>query len=391
MPEKNQRNSGRNINGYLPARLVEGAKWYIEFYAIDPDENILKRKRCYVPKIQTRKERRRYALEMQENVNKKLREGWSPFFSRSNPKEYTLFADICKAYTGYAYRMASDNLMRRNTYNGYMSMLSKYLGWNGTRTKPVMYAYQFDSTVIGDFLEWLWIDEKLSPRTRDNYLTWFKVFGAWMVERRYLQCNPAESIKPLQGKRKCEKNRTVIPRESMVRLREHLMCVNRHYLLACYILYYCLIRPREMSYIRIADISVKNGTIAIHASEAKNGKDAAVTVPDTLMRFMIELHVLECPGDWYLFSLGFAPGKEYRLPKYFADGWKKYTGPLDFPDEYKFYSLKDTGITDMIREGNDLIAVRDQARHHSLQMTDLYTPMSSMTANPEIKTRKSYF
>ena len=57
---------------------------------------------------------------------------------------------------------------------------------------------------------------------------------------------------------------------------------------------------------------------------------------------------------------------------------------LELPAQYKFYSLKDTGITDLIRANTDLLSVRDQARHHSLQMTDLYTRL-----NPERPTRLS--
>ena len=49
---------GRDINGYLPAHLVEGAKWYIEFYSFDPDSDGLRRKRLYVPKITPKTARR---------------------------------------------------------------------------------------------------------------------------------------------------------------------------------------------------------------------------------------------------------------------------------------------------------------------------------------------
>ena len=64
---------------------------------------------------------------------------------------------------------------------------------------------------------------------------------------------------------------------------------------------------------------------------------------------------------------------------------------LRLPSEYKFYSLKDTGITDLIKARTDLLSVRDQARHHSLQMTDLYTPLETRTANESIRHHESYF
>ena len=57
----------------------------------------------------------------------------------------------------------------------------------------------------------------------------------------------------------------------------------------------------------------------------------------------------------------------------------------------EFYSLKDTGITDLIRENTDLLSVRNQARHHSLLMTDIYTPHDIEEANEAIRHRKAAF
>ena len=106
---------------------------------------------------------------------------------------------------------------------------------------------------------------------------------------------------------------------------------------------------------------------------------------------MLELEVFSNPSDWYLFSDNFKPGNKYRSGKQFTDAWTKLRKRFGWPEEYKFYSLKDTGITDMIRDHTDLLAVRDQARHHSLEMTNLYTPFETKEANESIRKRQSYF
>ena len=54
---------------------------------------------------------------------------------------------------------------------------------------------------------------------------------------------------------------------------------------------------------------------------------------------------------------------------------------LKFSDRYKFYSLKDTGITNMLRANTDVLSVRDQARHSSILITDIYTPKDIREAN----------
>lgn len=382
---------GRDINGYLPARLVEGAKWYIEFYSFDPDLDQLRRKRLYVPRITPKSARRSYAQEMVRSANERLSRGWNPFLKLSDPKEYTGFEDVCDAYCRYLFQMAKEQLHRVKTYNGYTSFLNIFRKWNKEQLKPVIFTYQLKTSVLDSFLDWLWVDNGKSVRTRDNYLTWLKIFSKWMLSKGYISEDPTAGLQMIRGHRKAEKNRTVIPKEAMLRLRSYLEEHDRHFLLACYVLYYCYVRPKEMSDLKISNISVMKGTIFIPAAISKNKKDAVVTIPDHVMRLMIELRVLEHPSDWFLFSYDCMPGPEHRLPKYFCDMWKKVAKVLKFPDEWKFYSLKDTGITDQIKAGRDLIEVRDQARHYSLEQTDIYTPMASKDGNKELKKYEGYF
>lgn len=386
-----QNPSGRDINGYLPARLVEGAKWYIEFYCFDPDLDAMRRKRLYVPFISPKTERRKYAQEMIRNVNTRLSSGWNPFLRLSDPKEYTVFKDVCEAYARYQLQLSVSDERRKKTYYGYTSMLSTFRKWNDEQPKPVVFIYQLKRSVIDEFLDWLWISEQKTARTRDNYLSFFRTFCKWMQSKGYISEDPTAGLQMVQGKRKVEKNRAVIPKEEMLRLRAYLEKNDRHFLLACYILYYCFIRPNEMAHLKIGDVNVMKGTISVDKSFSKNRRSQVVTVPDHVMHLMIDLHVLEVQTDYFLFGRNCRPGREFWMPKYFCDRWKRVAKALGFPAEYKFYSLKDTGITDMIRSGEDLLAVRDQARHSSLQMTDLYTPLTARESNASIRKLDGYF
>ena len=98
---------------------------------------------------------------------------------------------------------------------------------------------------------------------------------------------------------------------------------------------------------------------------------------------MNDLKIFKFPGQYYLFSDKFKPGEKFRDSKQFRDFWHHYVrAELKLPMEYKFYSLKDTAITNMIRQGLDTLTVRDQARHSSILMTDMYTPHDIQKANP---------
>ena len=184
------------------------------------------------------------------------------------------------------------------------------------------------------------------------------------------------------SRRNTKKNRDVIPDSLLQSIREYLVANNRHYLLACYFLHYCFIRPYEMSFMKIGDINVSECTITIHGDHAKNHNDAILTIPKHVMRLIVDLGILSCPVQYYVFSYDFQPGAERRSEKSFRDYW---TGTLRkelrFSERYKFYSLKDTGITNMLRQNKDVLSVRDQARHSSILITDTYTPKDIQQAN----------
>lgn len=106
-------------------------------------------------------------------------------------------------------------------------------------------------------------------------------------------------------------------------------------------------------------------------------------MPQKIIELMADLGYFNAPSNYYIFSKGFRPGAEWVNEKTYRDFWSRYIRPaLNFPKEYKFYSLKDTGITAMLRAGCDALSVKEQARHSSLLMTDIYTPQDIRDANP---------
>lgn len=62
---------------------------------------------------------------------------------------------------------------------------------------------------------------------------------------------------------------------------------------------------------------------------------------------------------------------------------------LDMPDTYHFYSLKDTGITEMLESGMPSKYVKDLAGHTSLAMTERY--MHTSDAVKILKANKVQF
>jgi site-specific recombinase XerD len=53
--------------------------------------------------------------------------------------------------------------------------------------------------------------------------------------------------------------------------------------------------------------------------------------------------------------------------------WAKLRKKLGLPEEMQQYSLRDSGIFEMLKSGIDPLSVKQLADHHSLEMTTIYS------------------
>lgn len=370
----------KEIIGYSYPKLYTGKEWYIGFYAFDPASGQMRRKKIKLNHIEKVTERKKFASGLIFRLSKQLENGWNPWIEAENSKAYHTFKDVCHKYSTYLQKLFNDGNLREKTLYGYTSMLKMFTGWNDSRKVPITYIYQFDKMLVSDFLDYIYLDRNNSIRTRNNYLTWLCTFDTYLTQHSYLKVKATEGIGSIK-KNSSKKDREVIPDHDMTRLGDYLKRENKHFLLASYILHYALIRPKEMSWLKLSDFNLAKQTIFISGAISKNKKSAVVTLPAKVIHLMIDLEIFNSPGDYYLFSDSFRPGKERKSEKVFRDFWdRKVRKALNFPKEYKFYSLKDTGITAMLRRC-DTLTVRDQARHSSILMTNTYTPQDIQNAN----------
>ena len=81
------------------------------------------------------------------------------------------------------------------------------------------------------------------------------------------------------------------------------------------------------------------------------------------------------PGDWYLFGSNqrIAPSAKRVALSNFRKKWDKVREVLQLPQEMQLYSLRDTGITDLLHAGVDPLTVQHHADHSSLAIQQIYT------------------
>ena len=357
----------------------------ITFYAFDPESGKLKRKRIKLNRemkgLKGKKEKKAYVQGVVDRLRDELKSGWNPWVQQSDSLVYASWDDACERYKNYLTKQLNEHNMREETVAGYMSRHKILREWVARDRKNVRYAYQFDKRLVDAFLDYVFLDRDNNITTRNNYLGWLKSFSHWLMSKSFIESDPTQGIPRMKMKSK-GKNRDVIPDSVLERIHDYLDKHNRHFLLACDILHYMFVRPHELAQLKLEDFSLSKQTLHIHWDVSKNWQDAVVTLPTHVIKLMLDLGVFKHPGSWYLFSEGFMPGPTFRSEKFFRDYWTRtLRKDLKFSDRYKFYSLKDTGITNMLRANTDVLSVRDQARHSSILITDIYTPKDIKKAN----------
>jgi integrase len=377
MLSKTRRNTSSELLGFTYPRLHEGKIWFVDFFALDPATGEMRRKKFMLNNIPKKSDRKRRAAEIIESVTRQLRQGWNPWVNNQESRGFTLLSDCLDRYLEYIDKKG-DRYKTKMRYRSSVNILREFFS---SLVVPPKYVYQFDQALIIDFLDWLLLDRDASARTRNNYRSWLYGLSEFLKKRKYITENPVEDVEILKESAKFRKD---LSKEKLATMRQHLLENDPHFLLACELEYYTFIRPNELSHLRVKDVSIKDQTIFVSGEFSKNHKDGFVGINRRICRLMIELKVLEQPGEFYLFGKGFIPRKERNNADQFNRRWKKMREELGWEECYQFYSLKDSGIRDLANNAGIVIA-RDQARHSDVATTNKYLQVHPNDVHEETK------
>lgn len=344
---------------------------YVEYYAFNPSVGKLCRKRIKINLIKGTRARKQYANDLITRLHRLLAEGWNPFIC-SSVNDLVKMADALDSFDQYNETMYKNGLYRQMTYDGYKSYNNIFRQYVQMDEHHIVYLYQMDKRYLTAFLDYVMNVRGCNGTTRNNYLTFLNVFSNYAKERGWIENNPATDIKKI-SKRLLKKSREVIPTDIIKQISAYCKERDPWMFAACLLLYYCFIRPVEMTRLKIKNVDFENHCIHLNSSQSKNKCDDTVTMPLEVIEFLKTLHLDEFPPDYFIFSNKLKPGPEQRDPVIFRHHWEVIRDALKLPSTFKFYSLKDTGITELAYNKVANINIRDQARHSSLAITDVYT------------------
>lgn len=361
---------------YLPARLVAtGRRWYVLYYQTDPLTGKRHRFREYagLNRIKDTRERLQMANILIKQINTALPDGY-PFIGDDNAgltESPRVMAALSKVLE-YKTRISD----RPKTGQGLKSAIKVFGEWLQATGQIDVTCATMHTTIAQEFLAWLITDRQVSPTTRNNYMLRLRtLFNAIPnVLPGILDDNPFSGIKKLPETAATRRALTDTERRILVEHAQH----DRPLMLAILLQYHCFIRPGEIRRLRFRYFDLKDGFVRLPGSITKNKRAASVQIPDVLMPYLIDYGFEKYSPTFYIFGKGGNPGREICSMNFLQKRHKKLidhlvdSGLLDADPGIKFYSWKDTGVAELVRQKVNIREIQLQVRHTSLEVTQHY-------------------
>ena len=352
---------------FRPAQYYKGKECYVAYYVVNPFSNTWVRKKVKLNHIRKSHVREKYANALIHDINSRLYDGWNPFLddavSNGCPSLFSAVRDFIDL---------KSRSLRADSMRCYRSYAGRFCSWLGDIGYGDRLVALFSSDDARRFMRLLEFDSCVSNKTYNNYLRFMCTLFQHFVHMAYIKDNPFSCI----SHKRCEgKVRTVIPPEDRARILEYFRASDEpefvYVMLLCYRL---LVRPKEILMLRVGDIDFRDCLLVIPSSVAKNHHSRTLALPDDIMSYFRSISGFD--KGMFIFSDRYRPGCNMRNTRDVGRTWSRMRDDLQLPLSYQFYSLKDTGITEMLEQGVPPKMVMELADHHSLEMTERYTHKS---------------
>jgi integrase len=255
-----------------------------------------------------------------------------------------------------------------------------------------LYAISFDRNKAIEYMDYTWETREIAAVRYNNILAFSILIFNWMIEKQYVKENPFGKI---TRKKTGQKIRVMdIDKADRKKIREYLIKKNRPYYGIMMFAFHSLLRPKEISYIKIGDIDLKKQVIVVRGAVAKNHHTRYAPIPDVMIGLIKELikDIYVPRKNWYLFSdNAFRPGPRRRDSREISRYWADLRSTLRLKKEIQFYSLRDSGIIQMLRDGRSPKEVMEAADHSSIEMTNNYVKVARKESNENIIRKSSAF
>ncbi len=271
------------------------------------------------------------------------------------------------------------------TYKTYSSKFNVFCNWLNDQNRSNMNINKTDEKLVSQFIAYIINERKVSKKTIHEYKELLKSTCKHFVKIGLLTKNPFDFLPKVRYKADTKKPQ-ILPDHVLFEMKDYFMKTNKQMWLVCMFLFYCFIRPKEMRFLKIGDIDFNEGYITVRGEIAKNDKTQTVIIPDLLLNYLIseQYHI----KDKHTLLFNNHKSSKNNIPvgrNYFSNQFRKMRNETKIDFDYKFYSLKHTGGVKLKKSGADLIEMKKQFRHYSIEQTYQYICSLENEDSPHIR------
>jgi integrase/recombinase XerD len=373
-----------DLLGYVPAEPHFGALTYIDYYVRDPVTKGKRRMRVKLNHVLGVAERKAYARNVCRAINEKLARGWNPLQESGATASWHALDQVLDHYLAVKERDTHHSSPK--TYGSFVRVFRNWCMAQGLTDKAVSV---FNRTHALAFLDHLVEERHVGDVTFNNYILRASILFGWMIERQYRVDNP---FKGIRRKAKVEKFRTLI---SEAERRQCLDWFTQHdppMVLVCMFTFHCLLRPRsELLRIRVRDVDLHNGVVNVSGADSKGKRIRRPAIPDVMLPYLAAAGVQHARPADYLIGRGLVPGPVPCGHNTTGNRWNVMRTALGWAADKELYSLRDTGIVQLIADGVDLHYVMRQAGHRNIATTNIYVQHYFPAGIEAVRTKATSF
>lgn len=378
---------GRN---YMPAQLRQSKSmgYHIEFYLMNPLTGKMERQRIKLNRLKKRcKSKADFLIEAHTTINRINQALLGTTFSSCEfgiseqpQKEKTTESSILMSEAVARFLEEKKVELRETSFRSYRTFCKQFLSWLENCHKSLPCSLMTRQLAVS-YMDFVYrggnsasatsgrkAEGFVSPRTYNNNLKLARALSHWCVEKCYLEDDVFSHI---SAKKQRQKERITIPSDVRTVLSNYLKDHHPKYLIICELVYTSLLRPVEISRLQVGDVDIDNCCIHVPASKSKNHNSRDARLSSELCALLSQ-HIMFHNADEFLFAEGWTPGVKALSSHTYTNVWTRIREELHLPKQMQLYSLRDSGINELLRAGVDPLSVMQAADHHDLKMTTIY-------------------
>lgn len=246
------------------------------------------------------------------------------------------------------------------------------------------------------------IREDLSNASQRSYLRHLKPFFNWLEDEGHIKENPCDKVQPPKKKDKLVEK--ILTEQDLKKVFKKFMDYQKAQREAGHIkdstqmqswfkplitfAFYTGMRRKEIINLRWEQVNLEEGEI--HVTDTKNGRERTVTIFDQVYYGLKEWRkfngnpqrglVFPSPRSTKRIEIKLEPNNVSRV-------FKKHAKKAKLKSTINFHGLRHSNATYRLREGYDVIVVKDELGHRSIEVTNRYVHLVSKDRKEKAKQR----